>query len=155
MSDEHILVDGHNILHQWDELRPALAQSHATGRDALILLLTRFHDCHGGKLTLVFDGNTGSQKNESSKTGLKTDISVFYSAAGESADAVIERIVGQSSRPDQFLVATDDHAEQNLVEAMGARVVSSVVFHAMLEDRLKDLNEWLKQLALCNRKFKR
>ena len=58
MSHEHILVDGYSMLHQCAELKPARLRSLAAGRQALILLLTHFHDSHGGELTVVFDGRS-------------------------------------------------------------------------------------------------
>ena len=151
MSHEHILVDGYSMLHQWAELKPARLRSLATGRQALILLLTHFHDSHGGELTVVFDGRSLPRGGE----GVKTNIHVLYSRKDETADAVIERMVGQSQRPHDFLVATDDHAEQNVVEAFGARTLSADGFHAMIEAELKDSKEILKQLSFSNRHFSR
>jgi len=151
MSGKHILVDGYSMLHQWDELKPARLRSLAAGREALILLLTHFHDSHGGKLTVVFDGRSVPRGG----AGVKTDVGILYSREGETADAVIERMVGQSPRPHDFLIATDDHAEQNIVESLGARAISADGFHAMMEDELKNLKDFLKQLSLVNRRFSR
>ena len=151
MNGEHILVDGYSILHQWDELKSARLRSLAAGREALILFLTKFHDNHGGKLTVVFDGRSVPR----SGAGVKTDIGILYSREGETADAVIERMVGQSPHPQNFLVATDDHAEQNTVESLGASAISADGFHAMIEDELKNSKDVLKQLSLVNRRFSR
>lgn len=151
MGDEQILVDGYSILHQWDELKPARTRSLAAGREALVLLLTRFHDARGGALTVVFDGRSLPAGGLPFKTGVR----VVFSRNDETADAVIERIVGQSPQPARLLVATDDAMERNVVEALGAHTVSAEIFRAMVQDELKDMQADLKKIDLRNRDFRR
>ncbi|MDD2710268.1 MAG: NYN domain-containing protein [Verrucomicrobiae bacterium] len=148
---EHILVDGYSLIHQWDELRTARGRGAAAGRDALISALTRFHDSHGGGLTVVFDGQSVPKGGAAIKTGIQ----IVYSRAGESADAVIERMVGQSPRPADFLVATDDMAEQRVVEGFGAHTISAAGFRRMVEDDSKDLGREIKDLSRRNQGFSR
>ena len=151
MSSEHILVDGYSMLHQWPELKAARTRGIATGRQALIHLLTRYHDARGGRRTVGFDGRSLPKGGEATPTGMGG----LYSRAGESADAVIERIVGQSATPSSFLVATDDHAEQNVVEGLGGRTVSADVFRLMLTEALDDLEMELDRISTGNRRFNR
>ena len=146
---EHILVDGYNILHQWPEFERARRSSLAKARQALINLLTQFHDCHGGKMTLVFDGRSTSRGDPS----LHTNIAVIYSRQGESADAVIERIVAHSAKPGDFLVATDDQIQRSTVESFGARVTSADMFHILVESELDNLGQALDQITSKNRSF--
>lgn len=149
MVTEHILVDGYSILHNWTELKPARTRSLAAGRQALIHLLTQFHDCRGGSLTIVFDGRSLPQGGD----GIRSSIQILYSKEGQTADAVIERMVGQSPKPDQYLVATDDYAEQNVVEGLGARTISADIFHAMVEGELNNLETALEKISFKNRRF--
>lgn len=151
MAIEHILVDGYSILHQWEEFRKIRLKNLAASRQALIHLLTQFHDCRGGRLTIVFDGRSFSKAKET----FSTDIQVIYSKEGQTADSVIERIVGQSPHPNIFLIATDDHAEQNIVEAFGAQTISCDGFHAMVKTELEDLDQILTQVCRNNRRFNR
>lgn len=151
MAGEHILVDGYSILHQWEELRKPRLQSLAKGRQALIQLLTQFHDARGGQLTVVFDGRSLPRGGEA----ISTAIGVVYSKAGQTADAVIERIVGQSPKPETYTVATDDHAEQNLVESLGGRTLSADAFHSMVQAELQDIGSLIEQISQKNRNFGR
>lgn len=151
MGGEQILVDGYSLLHQWDELKPARMRSLAAGREALVLWLTRYHDARGGQLTVVFDGRSLPAGGLPFQTGVR----VVYSRDGETADAVIERFVGQSPQPARILVATDDAMERNVVEALGARTVSAEIFYAMVRDELQDLQTDLKTISLRNRDFRR
>ncbi len=147
----HILVDGYSILHQWQELRPARLRNLAAGREALIHLMTQFHDCQDKKITIVFDGRSLPRGGES----IRTSVQVIYSKSGQTADAVIERMVGQSPDPSRYLVATDDHAEQNMVESLGARSISADAFHGMVKAELENLDQCLESLAMKNRPFGR
>ncbi len=151
MADEHILVDGYSILHQWPEFRPLLRKSLAAARQALIHLMTQFQDCRGGKITVVFDGRSIPRGGD----GIRTQVQIIYSKDGQTADAVIERLVGQSAHPQQFLVATDDYAEQNLVESCGAHSLSADGFHALVQAELDSLDKALEGLALRNQSFGR
>lgn len=150
MAMEHILVDGYNMIHQWTEFQAIRSKNLAASRKALIHLLTRFHDCHGGKLTVVFDGRNLPKGSDE----IRTDIGVIYSKQGQSADAVIERIVGQSANPSVYLVATDDHAEQNLVESLGGRTMSADVFHSIICEKLDGMQDLLDNLTSHNQRFK-
>ncbi len=151
MSGEHIVVDGYSILHQWKELDRVRQKNLAAGREALILLLTRFHDCRGGPLTVVFDGRSLPRGGE----GIRTGIRVIYTREHQTADSVIERLVGQSAEPGRFLVATDDLAEQSIVESLGGRTLSADAFHAMVEDEVSGMGEILEQISMKNQRFKR
>ena len=151
MAIEHILVDGYSILHQWPELKKARLHNMAAGRQALIHLLTQFQDCNGTRLTVVFDGRSIPKSGE----GSSTQIQIVYSKSGQTADALIERLIGQSANPSSFLVATDDHAEQNIVEAFGAQTISADGFHAMVIAELEDLGDVLERLSMDNRRFNR
>ncbi|MBI4027157.1 MAG: NYN domain-containing protein [Verrucomicrobia bacterium] len=151
MSGKHILVDGYSILHQWSELKAARTRSLAAGRQALIHLLTQFHDGHGGCLTLVFDGRNVPRGGD----GIRTGIQVLYSKEGQTADAFIERMIGQSTNPGHYLVATDDHAEQMAVEGLGGETISAGGFHAMVQAELKDITQAMEEISLKNRRFLR
>lgn len=148
---EHILVDGYNILHQWTEFARARRSSLAKARQALIHLLTQFHDCHGGRMTLVFDGRSAARGDPS----LRTNIEIIYSRQGESADAVIERVVGRSANPANFVVATDDRIQQSTVESFGARAISADMFHDLVESELDNLSGVLDGITARNRPFGR
>lgn len=151
MPNDHILVDGYSILYQWNELKALRQKNLATARQVLIKLLTQFHDYRGGKLSVVFDGRSLPKSGEA----IRTNIEVIYSRTGESADAVIERMVGTSPTPSSFLVATDDFAEQTTVESLGAQSISADGFHSMIEAEMEGLNQAIDKLSRDNLGFRR
>ena len=149
MEVKHIIVDGYSILHQWEELAAARVKNLASGRQALIHLLTQFHDCYGGELTVVFDGRSIPRGGDD----IQTSIQILYSQKEQTADALIERMVGKSPDPSIFLVATDDYAEQNTIESLGGRAISAEGFHAMVKAELKNVQQVLDTNSLKNRRF--
>lgn len=151
MANEHILVDGYSILYQWKELDSLRQRNLATARQVLIKVLTHFHDYRGGKLSVVFDGRSLPKGGEA----IRTNIEVIFSRTGESADAVIERIVGTSPNPSSFLVATDDFAEQTTVESLGAHTLSADGFHSMIEAEMEGLNDAISRITTKNSGFRR
>ena len=151
MSEEHLLVDGYSILHQWDELKRDRIRSLAAGRRRLVQLLTQFHDCRPGSLTVVFDGRSGAAGGDEVGSGIE----VIYSRKGQSADALIERMVGGSGRPQTFLVATDDRAERGVIEGLGGRTISADDLRLMVAAELKELSRTLEVNRARNLRFAR
>jgi predicted RNA-binding protein with PIN domain len=143
MIQESILVDGYSVIFRWPELQKARLKNLATSRDLLIQILTQYQDCVRKKIIVVFDGRSPSKGTAS----IRTNLQIYYSQQGQTADAVIERIVGQSAQPHLFLVATDDQAEQNIVEGLGGKTVSCDIFRSMIQEELEDLQELMDVLA--------
>jgi predicted RNA-binding protein with PIN domain len=89
MALVRILVDGYSLLHNWPELAPGRARHSEQARDALVQILGKYHDATGEPITVFFDGAgapAGVRKNES-----RREVEVLFSAAGQTADEMIER----------------------------------------------------------------
>jgi predicted RNA-binding protein with PIN domain len=73
-------------------------------------------------VTLVLDGKLGT----SLPTGVRkpTDMVVSYATADQTADSIIERLVGASGVANEILVITADEAEKLTVESLGAATAS-------------------------------
>ncbi|MBU6180508.1 MAG: NYN domain-containing protein, partial [Verrucomicrobia bacterium] len=59
-----LLVDGNNILHAWEDLRPLMARSADKARVSLIRRLIDWSDDSDERLVLVFDGGVRSPRDE-------------------------------------------------------------------------------------------
>lgn len=116
-----LIVDGHSMIFQWPELRALHGRNGAGAREQLVRALTGYQDSTGTHVIVVFDGK-GARANEASEP---TGIQVFYSKAGQTADAVIERIVATYAAKYEIVVATDDHLERTTVESFGGTWMSS------------------------------
>jgi uncharacterized protein len=93
------------------------------------------------RVVVVFDGK-GGKANEATEPG---GIQIFYSAAGQTADAIVERLVAKYAEKHEITVATSDHMEQQTATTFGALVVSAEGLREWLEDAQRDLARRLKQ----------
>ncbi len=141
MSSRYLIVDGHSVIFGWPELRLLHARGTALARDELIKSLTEYQDASGVRVVLVFDGK-GISANEQSAPG---GIQVFYSAAGQTADSIVERLVAKYAKEHDITVATSDLLEQQTVAVFGAVPISAELLREYLEGARADLARRLRQ----------
>jgi predicted RNA-binding protein with PIN domain len=120
---KHLLVDGSNILHAWPELAALLRRDRDAARSRLAHSLASIHDSEEVRVSLVFDGRGGELVLER-PAGLST-FTIAFTPTGMTADDLIEQWVGKSRVPSDCLVATDDRAERQTIEALGASGMSA------------------------------
>jgi uncharacterized protein len=128
---KHLLVDGSNILHAWEELRRIMKRDRDAARARLSKLVSVLHDGERMRVTLVFDGR-GSELVVEHPSG-QTTFTHLYTPSGSTADDIIEQLVARSREPAFCLVATDDRAERQTIEALGASGLSAADLGALVE----------------------
>jgi len=129
MQPEWLIIDGYNLLHQYDELAKIIRSDIATARHRLLRLVENTAHRLAPKTTVVFDGReAGSDASVTSP-----NLEVIFSPGNLSADTVIERLVTAFPTPEKILVVTSDHAEHTTVSSAGAQVMSSQEFLARCE----------------------
>ncbi len=129
MQPQYLIVDGHSVIFAWPELRALHERRSSSAREALVRQLRDYQDWTGVRVVVVFDGK-GTSPNESSEPG---EIQIFYSRAGQSADAIVERLASKYGERFKLLVATDDYLEQETVSACGAEYISAEGLRGVLE----------------------
>lgn len=112
---EYLVVDGYNIVFSAPELQ-TLDLAHA--RERLIGILADVAGLTGQSVILVFDahkvaGGTGRRE-------WAGPVEVIYTAEGETADNVIERLIGKLVPGAVVHVVTGDWAEQRIIFGRGA-----------------------------------
>ncbi len=135
-----LLVDGHSVIFAWPELRRMHARRTLLAREALVGLLTHYQDYSGVRVVAVFDGK-GARLGDASEPG---GIQVFYSATGQTADDVIERLAARYAREHDLTVATDDSLEQQTVSAFGGSWVTTEGLRGLLADEKIDIAQRLR-----------
>lgn len=130
---DFLLVDGYNIIHAWDELKKLMDEDIEHARLRLIDLLDNYQAVKGIKVIVVFDahlvkGGSGSRDNGSG-------VNVIYTSEGETADMLIEKMVGQLMVDGQVTVATSDWAQQRIVFGKGAVRLSA-------RELVKEVTSW-------------
>ncbi len=136
----YLIVDGHSVIFAWPELRKLHSRRTALARDELVKALTHYQDATGIHVVAVFDGK-GGKTSEDSTPGA---IQVFYSASGQTADDVVERLVAKYAPEHDITVATSDLAEQQTVLAFGAYTLSAEGLRDILREARGDLARRLK-----------
>jgi predicted RNA-binding protein with PIN domain len=122
MSTRYLVIDGHSVIFAWPDLRKLHEGNRAAARKALIDRLQHLHDTTEWRVTVVLDGKLGTSLP--SGTRKPTDMVVSYATADQTADSVIERLVGASGVAKDILVITADEAEKLTVESLGAATAS-------------------------------
>lgn len=115
----YLLVDGHSVIYAWPDLRQLHLTKPAQARQQLVTTLQQLQDASHWRVTVVFDGRFGT-----TPVRRGGDLVEAYSTADETADSIIERMVGGSGLAEQILVVTADSAERTTVESLGAECVS-------------------------------
>ncbi|ACA58755.1 NYN domain-containing protein [Candidatus Desulforudis audaxviator] len=114
---EHLVVDGYNVIFNSPELKDLNDLEHARAR--LIDTLINFAALAGQQVTVVFDAH--SVPGGVAHTERYGPVEVIYTSEGETADTVIERMIGRlSGRSASVFVVTADYVEQRQVLGLGA-----------------------------------
>lgn len=135
-----LIVDGHSLIFAWPEMRSLHVRRNLLAREALIKTLTEYQDYSGVHVAVVFDG-AGPTLTDATEPG---GIQVFYSAAGETADSVIERLVARYGAENEITVATSDRLEQTTASSFGASCVSPEGLKTMINQAREGFQRDLK-----------
>lgn len=124
---ECVLVDGYNIIHDWEELRETAQQDLDAARHALINLMCNYQGYRKCTLILVFDAYKVKDQNGSVQ---KIDnIYVVYTKTAQTADSYIEQATHHLAKEYRVTVATSDGLEQLIAGGHGAIRISARGFH--------------------------
>ena len=116
----YLIVDGHSVIFGWPELRKLHARRSSLAREALLKQLRDYQDWTGVHVVVVFDGKGKKVEVISDPS----EVQVFYSRNGQSADAIIERLASKYAKRFELMVATSDLMEVETVHACGAESIS-------------------------------
>jgi predicted RNA-binding protein with PIN domain len=105
-SHRYLIVDGHSVIHAWEELarlHRVSARRHLA-REELMKRMRHLQDMTGERVVVVFDGIGSRVSEEREKGGLQ----IFYADAGTTADTVIERLAARHATTHPLRVVTAD-----------------------------------------------
>ena len=112
-----IFVDGYNVIRNTPGLAQADRASLAAGREALIARLRARYRHTPHRVVAVFDGDGPSEQVQPMRGVSRGQI--VFTSAGETADAVIARMVAQETC-DEIIVVSDDLEVRLNAAAQGA-----------------------------------
>ena len=116
--DEYIVVDGYNVIHAWTDLSQLMEESMEHARDRLVDILVDYAGFSGDRVIVVFDAHR-SRHNVERHLDVN-GVQVVYTREDETADSLIERLVGEMPRDGYIRVVTSDWEEQRIIFGRGA-----------------------------------
>jgi hypothetical protein len=111
---EYLIIDGYNIIYTCPELE-RLEMEHARAR--LVEIMIDYSILAGQQIMVVFDAY--GAKGPGERSLVVGGVEVFFTRFGETADSLIERLVGQLSKKGTVYVATSDWTEQRIIFGRG------------------------------------
>ncbi len=144
MPREFLLVDAHNLIFATPDLATLHRRNPLAAREQLVRLLEHYQDASGVRVVAVFDGGTQTKTS----TGLSgpAGVQVFYPRAGQTADAIIERLVLKYAAAHRLTVATNDHLIRTAAVAAGASTMDSETLSAEMQRAASELAGTLQNL---------
>ena len=137
---EYVLVDGYNVIHAWDDLRPAVEGDIDGSRCALINILCNYRGYRRCEVILVFDAYL--VKGHDREVEQIDGISIVYTKEAETADMYIEKTSHQLARDHRVRVVTSDRMEQLIIIGNGAIRVTSEEFR----DEVRRVEEQIREI---------
>ncbi|OFW64116.1 MAG: hypothetical protein A2Z35_01010 [Actinobacteria bacterium RBG_19FT_COMBO_36_27] len=142
-----IIVDGHNLIFDFFKAGKLSREKIDYIKDKLIADLSLYKSQKNYDVVIVFD----ARNSENPKRSIQTidDVKVIYSRRNESADAVIEELVGvETGYPDmepavysRIFVVTSDYLQQKVVFRKNVYRKSCREFHIELKDLKREVRE--------------
>jgi len=143
---DFLLIDGYNIIHDWDNLSSLAETSLELARDKLVSMVANYQGFKAIDTIIVFDAHKIRFGHENIVRHGK--VTLVYTAESETADAYIERtILGLSAglKPYRVAVATSDNLEQVIIMAKGAYRLSARDFLAEIESAEAEIRRKIAQ----------
>lgn len=124
----HIIIDGYNFIRLSSALNELDRQALELGREALVEMLAAYKRVKHHQITVVFDGTT-APTNCRPHDRVK-GIALRFSAAGETADAVIKRMAARDR--EKALIVSSDREIIAAAAASRAATIGSAEFEQLL-----------------------
>jgi predicted RNA-binding protein with PIN domain len=138
-----LIIDGHSIIHAWDELRKLhhRGDRRYMAREELLKRMRTLQDMTGERLVIVFDGTQSKMTEEREDGGVQ----IFYADAGHTADSVIEQLAAKYAGQFSLRVCTADRMIWEGIRASGAFWISPDELRHELERAENDMRRRIKR----------
>ncbi len=129
-GEKVLLVDGYNLIFDWDELRALAEENMDAARGRLEEMLCEYQGYTGETVIVVFDAYRVADHETEAKP--YKNIYVVFTKTAETADQYIEKLSIEMKGKYQVMVATSDGVEQVIVRGQGAQIVTASGFYEKL-----------------------
>jgi predicted RNA-binding protein with PIN domain len=141
----HYYIDGYNVLHKSDLLRPLARTDFEAAREALIDKVAVFCGTTDNRVSIVFDGR-GKTRGEVMPHGRGVGrLEVIYTHGELSADAFIEREVYKAAVRREVVAVSSDRGIRGLCQGLGAMVMDGNNFLQTVRSARAEIDRNLEQ----------
>ncbi len=145
MSDcaAYLIIDGHSVIHAWEDLRKLhlVSQRRRLAREELLKRMRLLQDMTGERVVVVFDG-TASRTSEEREAG---GVQVFYADSAKTADTVVERLAAKYAVKHRIRVVSADGMVRDSTTASGAEWLSPEMLRDLCEGAEKEMRARMKR----------
>ena len=144
IGQRYYVVDGYNVIYDWDELRALADRDLSAARERLMDTLCGWAAFTHTQVVLVFDGY-----KVPGNPGEKFDyrgIHVVYTKERETGDMYIERLLQQVGKNDHVRVVTSDGLIQLSAVRTGAMRMSSAEFGRQVAEAADQIEAFIARL---------
>jgi predicted RNA-binding protein with PIN domain len=123
------LIDGYNLLYQFEELRRRMEYDLESAREGMVLRLSGFALRKSVDVTVVFDGSGEPIPSPSRVRGIQ----IYFTKPPLKADPVIKRMIAERKKADDLVVVTSDREIESFARLCGVKVETSQAFARALQ----------------------
>ncbi|WP_404450848.1 NYN domain-containing protein [Virgibacillus necropolis] len=147
-----LVVDGYNIIGDWEDLKRLKDIDLEQARNRLIEKMAEYKAFTGYRVIIIFDAyyvpGIANKINE-------YKVEIIYTKENETADERIEKLVKSLKNVvNQVYVATSDYAEQRTIFGRGALRKSARELYIELVDMEAEIEKSIKQHEKANKHIK-
>src|SRR5699024_1141526 len=118
-----LVVDGYNVIGDWEELNKLKQKDIGLGRVRLLDNLSEYQGCSKNRVSIVFDVLCVNGRDAGNT---ENNVEIIYTKEDETADECIEKLVQSLKNvKNQVYVATSDYMEQRTIFSRGALRISA------------------------------
>lgn len=128
-AQTYVIVDGYNVLHNWDNLEELCRIDYGAARQQLLEILCNYQGFMQCRMAVIFDAYKVKGGGAATSTRFH-DIDVIYTSEDQTADSYIERMTRELAGKYQVRVVTSDSQVQQISLGHGALRTSSREFQA-------------------------
>lgn len=145
-------IDGYNVIHHAPDLRERAQGDFESARDLLIERVARFCAASQSEARIVFDGR-GRRADPVQPFRAPPGLEVIYSPNRQSADALIERMVYQTTERREIVVVSADRGIRELCQGLGTLVMTPHNFLETVQETLERDQAGLEYLRRHHRRY--
>ncbi len=131
-----LLVDGYNIINQWEDLRQLGKENMEEARLRLVDALSRYGSLYWNRIVVIYDAYRVKTLPETFPEP-ESQVQVYYTRRGETADHLLEKLCLDNRDRGKVEVASSDRLVLHMAGKAGAGQLSA----AALGEKLRALEE--------------